>query len=98
MDKVKKFWEICRNTNAIGGWMSLLTTIFLFVGAALCPPRFIIDSSILAAGGILFAFGTLWKLPEIIASIEEGKSIKLSGHGVDLTVTSKKEEEEEQAQ
>lgn len=91
MDKVKKFWDICKHTNAVGGWLSLLATIFLFIGAALCPPMFVIDPSILAAGGILFAFGTLWKLPEIIASIEEGKSIRLSSHGVDLTVSAENE-------
>ena len=95
MNKVRKFWDICRTTNAIGGWMCLGTTIFLFVGAALCPPMFIIDSSILAAAGVLFAFATLWKTPEIITSIEEGKTLTLQHGETSVTVTSRDEENNE---
>lgn len=96
MNKVKKFWEICREDGAVGAWFCLLTTIFLFIGAALCPPMFIIDKSILAAGGILFGFSTLWKLPALVKSIQDGKSLSISHGETNVTVSSKKEGEQAQ--
>lgn len=35
-------------------------SVILLVGGFLCPPMGIIDGSILAASGILFAFAALW--------------------------------------
>ena len=91
MSKIKEFYKICKDCGAVGAWLCLLTTIFLFIGAALTPPKFIIDASILGAAGILFAFATLWKAPAIIMSIQEGKSLTLSHGDTSITVSSKEE-------
>lgn len=91
--KAMEFYKVCKECGAVGAWACLLTTIFLFVGAALCPPMFIIDSSILAAGGILFGFATLWKLPALIKSIEEGKTLTLQHGSTSVTVSSREGEE-----
>lgn len=49
----------------------------MLIGAALTPPMWIIDSSILAAVGELFAFASLFKLGE---AIDRGIDAKLT-HG-----------------
>ena len=92
--KAKEFYRVCKDCGAVGAWLCLLTTIFLFIGAAMCPPMFVIDGSILASGGILFGFATLWKLPALIMSIEEGKKLTLSHNGTTVTVSSDKEDGE----
>ena len=94
--KAKEFFKVCKDCGAVGAWFCLLTTIFLFIGAALCPPKFIIDSSILAAGGILFAFTTLWKAPALIMSIEKGKELTLTHGETSITVSSKDADEEKE--
>lgn len=83
---MKQFFKICKETGALGGWICLFVAIFLLVGAALVPPLFVIDSSILAGVGELFAFSTLFKLPNIIESIERGKSIKLQHNNTTIEV------------
>ena len=42
-----------------GFWICLCISIFLLVGSALCPPYFVIDASIFAGVGELFAFASL---------------------------------------
>lgn len=92
--KAKEFYEVCKDCGAVGAWACLLTTIFLFVGAALCPPLFQIDGSILAASGILFAFATLWKAPALLMSIEKGKQLTIQHGETSLTISSKNKKEE----
>lgn len=91
--KAKEFYTICKDCGAVGAWLCLLTTVFLLVGAALCPPKFVIDGSILASTGILFGFATLWKLPALIMSIEKGKQVTLQHGNTTVTVGSREGEE-----
>ena len=93
--KAREFYKVCKDCGAVGAWCCLLTTIFLLVGAALCPPRFVIDSSILAAGALLFGFATLWKLPALIMSIEQGKSLTLQHGSTTVTVSSRDDDGEQ---
>jgi len=88
MKKLKGFIEVSKDCGALGGWVSLLTSIFLLIGAALTPPMFIIDSSIIAAVGELFAFGALFKAPQMINSIREGKSLKVQKGDTTIEVNS----------
>lgn len=93
MKKLQSFWNICKENGAVGGWICMLAAIFLLVGAALTPPYFIVDSSILAAVGEVFAFFTVFRLPNIIQSIKDGKSIKIEHNNTTVEVTSTKEDE-----
>jgi len=95
MEKIKRFTNIIKKEGAWGAWISLFAAIFLFIGAAFTPPKFVLDSSILAAGGILFSFATLFRLDLIIKTLEDGRSVKLSAGGVDVTVSAEKEIEGE---
>ena len=93
MDKVKKFWEICRRDGAIGGWLTLVTSIFLLVTSLFLPPKGQIDPSVLQGVAELGFFATLFKLPNIIQSISDGKSISVQHGSTSVTVASKEEEE-----
>lgn len=92
MKNIKDFWEICKRDGAAGGWICMLTALFLLIGAALTPPYFIVDSSILAAVGEIFAFFTVFRLPNIIQSVKDGKSIRLQHNDTTIEVNSEKEE------
>lgn len=93
MKKFRDFWNICKQNGAVGGWICLLSALFLLIGAALTPPYFIVDSSILAAVGEVFAFFTVLKLPNIIQSVKDGKSIRLQHNDTTIEVSSDKDSE-----
>lgn len=65
----------------------------LLIASFLTPPMWIIDGSVLAAVGELFAFAALG---EVAAAIERGHSASIT-HG-NTTIEIKKEEEEEDNQ
>lgn len=92
--RIKAFWQICKNDGAAGGWICMITALFLLIGASLTPPYFIVDSSILAAVGEVFAFFTVFRLPNIIQSVKDGKSIKIEHNNTTVEVSSEKTEEE----
>lgn len=85
---MKKFFEICVRDGAVSGWFCLLTTIVLLVASFILPPMGNIDSSVLAGAGELFAFATLFQIPNIIKSIKDGKSISLKHGATEVTVSS----------
>lgn len=95
MSKFKEFWEICKQDGACAGWITLITSAFLLVTSLFIPPKGVIDSSVIAAVGELFAFATLFKLPNIIQSIADGKSLTVSHGNTTVTVASRDEEDEE---
>lgn len=69
----------------------VLVSIGLIIGSFITPPMWIIDGSVLAAVGEIFAFAALG---EIGAAIERGHSASIS-HG-NTTISINKEEEEEE--
>lgn len=72
-------------------FVCLITSIALLVASFIIPPMGIIEPSVLAATGELFAFATLGS---IVAAIERGKKATLSKGNVHLTVGDDKKEEE----
>ena len=66
----------------------LATSVGLIIASFITPPLWIIDGSVLAAVGELFAFGALG---EVAAAIERGHSASIS-HG-NTTIEIKKEDE-----
>lgn len=95
MSKFKQFWENAKKEGAIGGFISLLASVFLLIASFFVPPVGEINSSVLQGVAELFAFATLWKLPNIIATVQDGKSITLSHGNTSVTVASRDEEDEE---
>lgn len=67
----------------------LLTSLGLIISSFFIPPLAIVDGSVLASVGELFAFASLG---EVAAAIERGHSASIS-HG-DTTIEIKKQEEE----
>ncbi len=59
-------------------YVSLILSILLLVGGFLSPPLGIIDSSVLSAVGLLFAFATLAQLPQMLAAIAQGRTFRLT--------------------
>ena len=59
-------------------YFSLILSILLLVGGFLSPPLGIIDSSVLSAVGLLFAFATLAQLPQMLAAIAQGRTFRLT--------------------
>ena len=92
---IKKFYKICVIDGAVSGWLCLLTTISLLVAAFCVPPVGLIDSSVLVGTSILFAFATLTKLPNIILSIKDGKSLRLNKGDLELEIKAEKEKKDE---
>lgn len=93
MEKLNQFWDICKQDRAAGGWLALLTSVFLLVTSLFLPPKGEIDPSVLQGVSLLFAFATLFKLPNIIQSIADGKSLTVQHGNTSVTVASREEEE-----
>ena len=96
MNKIKIFLEVCRADGAIAGWITLLVSVGLLIASFIVPPTGVIDSSVLRGVGELFAFATLFKLPNIIQSISDGKQVTLQHGSTTVTVGSRDEEGEEE--
>lgn len=67
----------------IAFWICLLVSIFLMIGSAYVPPKFVIDSSIFKAVAWLFGFAALSQVPSIVQS---GKTARLQHGNTSLTV------------
>ena len=98
MNRCKEFYKICKADGAIAGWLTLLTSVFLIITSLFIPPRGHIDPSVLQAVGELFAFATLFKLPNIIQSIADGKALTIQHGSTTVTVASRDEEEAEETE
>lgn len=64
-------------------FICLITSITLLVASFIIPPCGLIEPSVLAATGELFAFATL---ATIVAAIERGKRATISKGDIHLTV------------
>lgn len=64
-------------------WLCLVTSIFLIVTSFFIPPLSVIDGSVLAAVGELFAFAALGN---ISTAIGKGIDAKIEHNGTSLTI------------
>ena len=71
-------------------YVSLILSILLLVGGFLSPPLGIIDSSVLSAVGLLFAFATLAQLPQMLAAIAQGRTFRLTKGDLTAEVVTQK--------
>jgi len=75
-----------------GFWICLIVSIFLFIGSALVPPYFVIDSSIFVAVGELMGFTALGALYK---ALDNNKKATFKRGDLEVTVGDDKEEEAE---
>lgn len=68
---MKKIKTLYNNLNKFAFWVTLLLSASLIITSFILPPTGVIDPSVLAATGELFAFGTL---ACVITSIEKGSN------------------------
>ena len=66
-----------RTSTTIALWVCILAAVGLFVASSCVPPTGVIDGSVLRAGSLLFAFGSLAVARE---AIREGFGAKVT-HG-----------------
>lgn len=85
---LKQLLSIAQQDGAIGGWVCFIISALLIITSFFTPPMWVIDSSVIAAVGELFAFGTLFKLPNIINSIRDGKTLTMKHGDNEITVAS----------
>ena len=94
MKRFREFLNISYENGAISGYICLLTSVGLLIASFFVPPVGDINSSVLQGVAELFAFATLWRLPNIIAASNHGKSLTVQHGNTIVTVSSKEEEEE----
>ena len=90
----EKFSSMDCNTKGhwIAFWICLAVSIFLMIGSAYVPPKFVIDQTIFKAVSWLFGFAALSQVPSIV---ESGKTAILRHGNTSLTVGHMKEDQEE---
>lgn len=94
-NKLKMFLEVCKEEGALSGWICLLISVILLITSFLLPPMGQIDPSVLQAVAELGFFMVIFKLPNIISSIKDGKSVTIKKGETEFTVSATKEETEE---
>lgn len=92
---MSKIFKICKDTGSLGAWISFLLAVILLTGAAIYPPPFVIDNSILVATSELLGFYVLFRLPNMINSVKEGKKLRISKGDFNVEVNGTREENEE---
>jgi len=83
---MSRILKIAKDTGSIGGWVCFVVSLFLIIGAAICPPPFIIDTSILVATSELLGFFVLFRLPNMIESVKEGKKLTFRKGDLEMSV------------
>lgn len=73
-------------------WLRICTiaSITLLVASFIVPPLGVIDSSVLAAVGELFGFGSLWL---VYMGLEKGIDTKIKHNNTEITLENKEEED-----
>lgn len=64
-------------------YICLAIAVLLFIGGFFCPPKGVIDGSVLTAGGILLAFAALGVAGQNLAN---GKEVMLKKDDLEVTI------------
>lgn len=88
-----EFWKTVKESVSHNFWFYFLTIIAvgLIIASFLLPPTGIIDNSVLAAAGEIFAFAALGTL---VHAIDKGKTARVMHGNTSLEVGTPKEREE----
>lgn len=88
---MKKFFKVCEEDGAIEGWVAFIVAIGLMIYSIICPPQGVLDGSVLLGVSELLAFTVVFKIPNMIKSIKDGKSIKIHHNDTEIEVNSDKD-------
>ena len=80
-DGIREMAKNVKTSTTIALWVCIASAVGLFVASFIVPPTGVIDGSVLRAGSLLFAFGSLAVARE---AIREGIGAKVT-HG-DTTI------------
>lgn len=87
--------KLFKNVNKKAFWICLTISISLIISSFVLPPTGVVDPSVLAAVGEIFAFATL---ATVISAIERGADITLNKGDMSINIDNpdeiKKEEEQ----
>lgn len=75
-----------KNVYKYSFWVCLLTSILLMGISLICPPRGVIDSSVIMAVGELFLFPTLAFGAK---ALEDNHRVKISKGNLDIEISDK---------
>lgn len=75
--------QIYHNVNHWAFWTCLITSIGLIIGSFFVPPMGVIDGSVIASVGELFAFATL---ATVIEAIKKGSDVTVQHNQTSITV------------
>lgn len=92
MKNLQQYIRIAKENDALSGWVCLLVSVALVVAGFILPPRGQIDPTVLIAVGELIFFDVVLNLPNMIASIKDGRSFRIKHNDTELEVSSKKED------
>lgn len=94
MKQSQNFWKTVKESVSHNFWFYFLTIIAvgLIITSFLLPPTGIIDNSVLAAAGEIFAFAALGTL---VHAIDKGKTARVMHGNTSLEVGGKNEEPED---
>lgn len=81
LSKIQRITHNVRKSTSIALWTLSIVAVCLLIASFVVPPTGYIDSSVLKAGSLLFAFAALFEIREAVV---EGLGVKLT-HG-DTTV------------
>lgn len=75
--------EIYKQLNKVAFWICLIISVALIITSFFIPPLAVIDASVLASVGELFAFATLGT---VIQAIYKGSDITFNKGDINVTV------------
>lgn len=75
--------EIYGNVNKGAFWVTLITTIVLFVASWIVPPTGEISPSVLQSSAVLIGFGTL---ATVNNAVDSGKTVSFNHGNTNVTV------------
>lgn len=92
MDNIWKKIKACMVSNV---WFHIFATfaICLITGSFFVPPMGVIDASVLAAVGEVFAFAALWT---VIKGMDEGHTATLTHNNTSLTIDKDEDNDKEE--
>lgn len=89
---IKEYFNIIKNDGAIGGWLILLFSLSLLIASFILPPTGLIDNSVLIAVAEVNIFYVLiFKLPNLIASVRDGRELHLKYKDAEVDIKAEKD-------
>ena len=90
--KAKSFYRACIEDDALTGWICSFVSVSLMIAGFCLPPVGVIDNSVIVGVGELFGFYAVSKVPTMIRSIRDGKTLSVKHGDTEVNVSSASDE------